>query len=132
MHVWKLYQHVGVLDNFKSPVTALSHCKEGLAIATAKGNVYVYDFQLKTMLALIDFMKMKVYLLNYLILSLDFNGKKLIALTNSGEAVEINVHSKKAKKAKIAKVVGIGKVNGNMKALCLLNQIDSLVMFGGD
>ena len=43
VHVWKLHNHVGELGNFKSPVTALSHCKEGLAIGTARGNIYIYD-----------------------------------------------------------------------------------------
>ena len=54
-------------------------------------------------------------------MSMDYNGKRILVLTNSGEAIEVTIISKKTNKSRAQKIIGIGKVPGQMKALTVLN-----------
>jgi hypothetical protein len=41
--IWKFFEFQGILINYKDPVTCINYCKEGIAICTARGFVYVWD-----------------------------------------------------------------------------------------
>ena len=69
-------------------------------------------------------------MLSYHIVGLDYNKEKMLITTIGGDVIEISL--KERKKIKAKKYNSITKINGNMKGMGVLNQIESVFMVGGD
>ena len=41
--VWRLQNYVGVLDDYGCEVTAMSKVYQGIAFATTRGHIYIWD-----------------------------------------------------------------------------------------
>ena len=71
--IWRLQSYIGVLDDYKVEVTAMSQCQEGIAFATITGQVYFWDNYLLKCHRTVDINQMPFKILSNFIVSMDFN-----------------------------------------------------------
>jgi hypothetical protein len=69
-------------------------------------------------------------MLSFHIVGFDFNKKKILITSIAGDVIEISMKEKKKIKAK--KYNSISKINGDMKGMGVLDQMESVFMIGGD
>lgn len=134
MLIWRIQQYIGVLADYQSEVTAMSRCFEGLAFATIKGLIYIWDEYLLKCTKIVDLNQMPFKILSSHIVNIDFNQKRLLILTLNGDAVEAVLSdagsNKTIKAQRLNQIVRItGKSN---RALTVLNQVEQTIMLGGE
>jgi len=94
--IWRLSQYIGVIDDYKCEVTAMSFCFEGVAFATIDGKIYIWDIYLLKNNKIIDINLLPFKILSEHIVSLDFNKRKLIILTMNGDVIETKLNEQTA------------------------------------
>jgi len=130
--IWKLYQYVGVLHNYKDEVTAISKCFEGVAIGTARGYIYIWDNYLLKCAKTVELSSLPFKILSFAIVSIDFNQKKLLVCSVAGDVVEVTLSEYHQSKIKAKRVNAVAKLTGTMRAMSVLNQVEKTVMISGD
>lgn len=80
-----------MLADYKDAVTAMSECFEGVAIATTRGFIHVWDSYLSKCMKSIELSSLPFKILSYNIVSLDFNQKRLLVATMAGDGVELTL-----------------------------------------
>ena len=119
--IWKLFQYVGVLHNYKDEITAISKCFEGIAIGTVRGYIYIWDNYLLKCMKTIELSSLPFKILGFHTVNIDFNQKKMLVLTLSGDVIEITLSEYHHNKIKAKRLNSITKINGQQKALSILN-----------
>lgn len=71
--IWKMFQYVGVLENYKDEITALTKCFEGIAIGTMRGLIYIWDNYLLKCMKTIELSAFPFKILSYNIVNIDAN-----------------------------------------------------------
>ena len=89
--IWKLFQYVGVLENYKDEITAIQKCFEGIAIGTLRGFIYIWDNYLLKCMKTIELASLPFKILSYNIVNIDSNQKRLLVVTLAGDAIEITL-----------------------------------------
>lgn len=130
--IWKLFQYVGVLDNYKDEVTAITKCFEGIAIGTTRGMIYLWDNYLLKCMKTIELSGLPFKILSFNIVCIDANQKRLLITSIAGDVIEITLSEYSYNKTKAKRINCITKINGHQKGMCVLNQIEKTVMVGGD
>ena len=130
--IWKLFQYVGILEDYKDEITALCKCFEGIAIGTMRGIIYIWDNYLLKCMKTIELSALPFNILSYNIVNIDANQKRLLVLTIAGDIIEIGLSEYSYNKIKAKRMNSITKINGLQKGMCILNQVERTVMIGGD
>jgi WD40 repeat protein len=101
----------------------MTKCFEGIAFATIKGHIYIWDEYLLKCGKIIDINQMPFKILSSYIVNLDFNQRRLLVLTINGDAIEIILTEAGSTKTIRAKRLNtIVKITGRSnKALTVLN-----------
>ena len=87
--IWKLYQYIGILANYKDEITCITKCYDGVAIATLRGMIYLWDNYLLKCTKIIELSSLPFKIISYSIVNIDFNQKKLLILTLGGDVIEV-------------------------------------------
>jgi len=129
--MWKFYQYQSTLINYKDEVTCMNYCNGNqIAFCTRRGYIHIWDGYLSNCLRIIELSQIGCQVLSFHIVGLDFNKHKMLLTTITGDVVEISMKGKKKPRAK--KYNSITKVNGEMKGMGILNQMESVFMTGGE
>ena len=129
--LWKFYQFQSVLINYKDEITWMNFWNlNQIAFCTLRGYIYIWDNYLSTCLKIIEMNELSFKMLSYHIVGFDYNKDKMLITTIAGDVMEISLKEKKKIKAK--KYHSITKINGEMKGMGVLNQIESVIMIGGE
>ena len=91
--IWRSDMFIGVLADYKDEVTCMTKCFEGIAIATSRGFIHVWDNYLMKVLKVIELASLPFKILSYSICGIDYNQKRLLVLTLGGDAIEIELGS---------------------------------------
>lgn len=102
----------------------MSRCYEGVAIATMRGFIHIWDVYLSKCMKSIELSSFPFKLLSYQIVSLDFNKRRLLVCTISGDCIELTLDFSHSNRIRARRLNGIVKINGPQKGLTVLNQIE--------
>lgn len=130
--IWKLFSYVGVLENYKDEITAITKCFEGIAIGTMRGMIYIWDNYLLKCMKTIELSAMPFKILSFNIVNIDASQKRILVITLAGDVIEIALSEYSYNKIKAKRFNSITKINGHQKGMCILNQVEKTVMIGGD
>ena len=132
--IWRLQQFIGVLDDYGCEVSCVSKCFEGIAFATVKGHIYIWDQYLLKCTKQIDINQMPFKILSTYIVSMDYNQRRLLVTTINGDAIEVILtEAGSTKTVKAQRINTICRITGQSnKALTILNQTEQTIMIGGD
>ena len=130
--LWRSDAYIGVLADYKDAVTAMSECFEGVAIATTRGFIHVWDSYLSKCMKSIELSSLPFKILSYNIVSLDFNQKRLLVATMAGDGVELTLDYSHSNQIRAKRINSITKLNGAQKAMTVLNQMERVVTVAGD
>lgn len=71
--IWKLFQYVGILDNYKDEITAITKCFEGICIGTMRGSLYIWDNSLLKCMKTVELSGLPFKILSFNIVNIDAN-----------------------------------------------------------
>ena len=91
MLLWRSDQYIGVLADYRDEVVAMSRCFEGIAIATLRGMIHIWDTFLSKCMKSIELSNFPFKMLSFQVVSLDYNKKRVLVCTLAGDAVEITL-----------------------------------------
>lgn len=132
--IWRLQQFIGVLADYQCEVTAISKCFEGIALATMKGQIFIWDEYLLKCGSTIELSQLPFKILSSYVVSLDYNQRRVLVCTMYGDVVEVILteagSSKNIKAQRINTVVRMTARNN--KALTILSQVEQTILIGGD
>lgn len=123
------------MHDYKDEITCMTKCFEGIAICTWRGMIHIWDVHLTRSTKTIDLSSLPFKLLCFNICAVDYNQKRILVLTMSGDVVEIGLTEtggQNSNKIKAKRINAVTKINGQQKALAILNQIERAVVIGGD
>lgn len=120
--IWKLFQYVGVLDKYSDEITCITKCFDGIAIATKRGYIYIWDSYLLKCTKTIELSALPFKILSYSIVNVDANQRRILVSTIAGDVIEIGLSEYSYNKTKAKRINAITKINGQQKGLCILNQ----------
>ena len=103
---------MGVLHNYKDEITAISKCFDGIAIGTVRGYIYIWDNYLLKCMKTIELSSLPFKILSFHTVNIDFNQKKMLVLTISGDVIEITLSEYSHNKIKAKRMSSITKING--------------------
>lgn len=104
---------MGVLDDYKDEITAMSKCFEGIAIGTMRGMIYIWDSYLLKCMRTIELSGLAFKIISYTIVNIDANQRRLLVLTLAGDAIEISLSEYSYNKPKAKRISAISKINGH-------------------
>jgi hypothetical protein len=110
--IWKLFQYVGVLENYKDEITAITKCFDGIAIGTMRGLIYIWDNYLLKCTKTIELSSLPFKILSFNIVSIDANQKRLLVTSLAGDAIEIELSEYSYNKIKAKRMNSITKISG--------------------
>jgi hypothetical protein len=90
--LWRSDAYIGVLEQYEHEITCMTKCFEGLAICTWAGQVNLWDVHLTKCTKRIELGNLPFKMVNFNITSIDYNQKRLLILTDSGDAIEISLN----------------------------------------
>lgn len=90
--LWRSDAYIGVLEQYEHEITCMTKCFEGLAICTWSGQVNLWDVHLTKCTKRIELGNLPFKMVNFNITSIDYNQKRLLILTDSGDAIEISLN----------------------------------------
>ena len=99
----------------------MSRCFDGIAIATHRGAIHIWDVYLSKCMKSIELSSFPFKLLSFHVVSLDYNKKRLLVCTVAGDAVEITLDQSYSNRIKAKRLNAIVKINGPQKAMTVLN-----------
>jgi hypothetical protein len=111
--IWKLFSYVGVLENYKDEITAITKCFEGIAIGTMRGMIYIWDNYLLKCMKTIELSALPFKILSFNIVNIDANQKRILVLTLAGDVIEIALSEYSYNKVKAKRFNSITKINGH-------------------
>ncbi len=133
--IWRSDCYIGILTDFEEEVVGITKCYEGIVFCTWPGRIHFWDINLIGPTKTIELQSLPFRLLSYNIANIDFNQKRLLVLTVSGDAIEITIAESDGVNRNLIKakrINSVTKITGQQKALALLNQVEKFVMVGGD
>ena len=96
----------------RDEVVAMSRCYQGIAIATVRGIIDIWDVYLNGVKKSIQLSSQPFKLLSFQIMSLDFNKKRLLVSTIAGDAIEITLDFSHTNRIKSRRINSIVQING--------------------
>ena len=92
--VWRMFGYAGLLENLKDEVVSISHCFEGIAVATARGFIHLWDTTLSQKQRTIELSKLPggIKVTSMQVVGMDFNQKRLLVLTLMGDVLEFKMN----------------------------------------
>lgn len=132
--IWRLQQFIAVLDDYHCEVTAMTKCFEGIAIATVKGHIFIWDEYLLKCNKIIDLNEMPFKILSSYVVGMDYNQRRLLVCTMNGDVIQIILmEASSTKSIKAQRLNTIVRITGRQnKALTILSQIEQTILIGGD
>jgi hypothetical protein len=133
--MWRSDSYIGMLMDYKDEITCMSKCFEGIAICTWPGTIHFWDIHLTREAKTIHLQNLPFKMLSFHICSIDYNQKRILVLTITGDAFEIGLTelgSSAANKIKAKKIDVICKIQGKQNGMSILNQLEQTVLVGGD
>lgn len=91
----------------------MSRCFEGVAIATIRGFIHVWDVYLSQCMKSIELSSFPFKLLSFHVVSMDYNKKRLLVCTIAGDAVEITLDYSHSNRIRAKRLNALVKINGS-------------------
>lgn len=93
--VWRLTSFINSLRQYDSAVNVLSKCFEGIAIGTKNGLIAIWDVNLLGEQRKINITALDFRVLSSVLVSMDYNQRRILVLTINGDVIEIALDDKR-------------------------------------
>lgn len=121
MHLWRSDAYIGMLSDFKDEVTCMTKCFDGVAFCTWRGLVHLWDKHLNHCTKTIELASLSFKILSLNIACVDYNKRHLLVTSIEGDVISIELSDSKSNTVRARRLNGITKLNGQMKALSIIN-----------
>jgi len=129
--LWKYDRFLEKLVKYPAKVTCIAQVQEEIAIATAKGIIFIWAANLASTLKKVLLQTLPFRIVSQNVVSMDANGKNLLLCTAAGDIIELTLRGKD-QEVRSKKYPAISKLSGKTRSMCILNQTDRMIMLGSD
>lgn len=133
--VWRLKSYIAVLQDYGDAVTVLSKCFEGIAVGTCRGQIFIWDVNLLGEQRVIDVNELGFRVLSSVLVSMDYNQRRILVLTINGDVIEITLGDKRSAGSanKAYRVPSVARITcPTLKAQTILTQMEQTIIVGGE
>lgn len=99
----------------------MTKCFDGVAFCTWRGLVHLWDKHLNHCTKTIELASLSFKILSLNIACVDYNKRHLLVTSIEGDVISIELSDSKSNTVRARRLNGITKLNGQMKALSIIN-----------